>query len=94
MRDRNPELDLVMFRSTPMFTFGPSYTRDGYVMFTAAAQHFSAHSIQFDLVAQAQESIPGAFGGKGSVNVRYPREDAKPGLKHYVDEVLRRHGLL
>lgn len=93
VRDRNPDLAWVMFRSTPMFKFGP-YTRDGYVMFTAAAKHFSAHSIQFDLVAQAQAAIPGAFGGKGSVSVRYANEDAKPALKDYVDEVLRRHDLL
>lgn len=91
---RNPDLALVMFRGVPMFKFGPSYTRDGYVMFTAAAKHFSAHALEFDLVSDAKAAIPGAFGGKGCVSVKYTNEEAKPALKAYVDEVLRRRGFL
>lgn len=94
VRDRNPDLDLVMFRSTPMFKFGPSYTKDGYVMFTTAAKHFSAHALEIDLVAATKAKIPGAFGGKGCVSVKYDNEDAKPALKEFVDEALRRRGFL
>jgi hypothetical protein len=86
-----PDLPLVMFRSTPMFKFTDSYLK-GYVMFTAAKGHFSAHAIDFDLVAAAQQSIKGAFGGKGSVSVKYANTDAKPQLIDFVDDVLRRHG--
>lgn len=94
VRSRNPDLELTMFRSTPMFRFGPSYRSDGYVMFTAAAKHFSAHALEFDLVEQAQASIPGAFGGKGAVSVKYDNVAAKPALKRFVDEALRRRGFL
>ena len=94
VRERNPDLTLAMFRSTPMFRFGPSYTKDGYVMFTTASKHFSAHALEFDLVAQAKEKIPGAFGGKGCVSVRYDNEAARPALKEFVDEAMRRRGFL
>ncbi len=94
VRGRNPDLELVMFRSTPMFRFGPSYTKDGYVMFTTAAKHFSAHALEFDLVAETKGKIEGAFGGKGCVSVKYDNEAAKPALKEFVDEALRRRGFL
>ncbi len=90
---RAPRLEPVMFRQVPMYRFEASYLK-GYVMFTAAKGHFSVHAIDFDLVAAAQATIPGAFGGKGSVSVKYTNEGAKPALKEFVDVVLARHGFL
>ncbi len=88
--DQAPWLTVTMFRGVPMWKFADSYLK-GYVMFTAAKGHFSAHAIDFDLVAAAQREIPGAFGGKGSVSVKYANGAAKPALKRFVDEVLRAH---
>ena len=93
VESRCPDLPLVMFRSTPMFKFADSYLK-GYVMFTAASTHFAVHAIDFDLVSATREAIPGAAGGKGSVSVKYRNIDAKPRLKEFVDDVLRRHGYL
>ena len=87
-----PSQELVMFRQTPMFKFGRSY-QDGYVMFTAAKGHFAAHAIDFDLVEQTRQAIPGARGGKGSVAVKYTNEAAKPELRRFVDAVMARHGI-
>jgi hypothetical protein len=87
-----PSLELTMFRQTPMFKFDSSYL-DGYVMFTAAKSHFAAHAIDFDLVEDARARIEGARGGKGNVAVRYTNEDAKPGLRDFVDAVMARHGI-
>lgn len=87
-----PDLELTMFRQTPMFKFEDSYLK-GYVMFTAAATHFSAHAIDFDLVQAAKDSIPKSFGGKGCVSVKYTREDAKPALRDFVAAVTQRHGI-
>ena len=38
--------------------------------------------------------MPGAFGGKGSVSVKYANEAVKPALRAFVDEVLTRHGMM
>ena len=92
VRETYPDQELTMFRQTPMFKFGRSY-QDGYVMFTAAKGHFAAHAIDFDLVEQTREAIPGARGGKGSVAVKYTNEDAKPELRRFVDAVMARHGI-
>ena len=87
-----PGQQLTMFRQTPMFKFGRSY-HDGYVMFTAAKSHFATHAIDFDLVQQARDSIPGSAGGKGNVSVKYGNQAAKPALRSFVDAVMARHGI-
>ena len=92
VRTAYPGQELTMFRQTPMFKFGRSY-HDGYVMFTAAKSHFATHAIDFDLVQQAKDSIPGAAGGKGNVSVKYTNDSAKPGLRSFVDAVMARHGI-
>lgn len=92
VRGTYPGQEVTMFRQRPMFKFGRSY-QDGYVMFTAAAQHFSAHAVDFDLVQAAKDAIPGAKGGKGSVSVKYTAESAKPELRAFVDAVMARHGI-
>lgn len=91
--ERAPRLEATMFRGVPMYKFADSYL-SGYVMVTAAKGHFSVHLIDFDLVAAAQAAIPGAFGGKGSVSVRYSNEAAKPALLALIDTALERHGFL
>lgn len=87
-----PSVPPVMFRGVPMYKFEESYLK-GYVMFTAAKTHFATHAIDFDLVQQAREAIPGAAGGKGNVAVKYPNEDAKPALRDFIDAVMARHGI-
>ena len=89
----SPGLAPVMFRQVPMYRFFDSYQK-GYVMFTAAKNHFAAHAIDFDLVESARQAIPGAFGGKGSVAVKYSNTSARPALKQFVNTVLDRHGFL
>ncbi|MRG61669.1 hypothetical protein GE115_17560 [Agromyces sp. CFH 90414] len=91
--ERAPRLSPIMFRQVPMYRFFDSYQK-GYVMFTAAKDHFATHAIDFDLIAQAQADIPGAKGGKGNVAVKYSNVDAKPALKVLIDTVLERHGFL
>lgn len=91
LAERSPSLKPVMFRQVPMYRFSDSYLK-GYVMFTAARNHFSVHALDFDLVEAARNRIPGAFGGKGSVSVKYANTQAKAELRRFVDEVLERHG--
>ena len=92
VRTQSPELELTMFRGVPMFKFADSYLK-GYVMLTAAKTHLAVHAIDFDLIEQAKQAIPGAKGGKGNVAISYPKlPDAVPQLKVLIDQVLERHG--
>ena len=87
-----PSVAPTMFRQVPMYKFADSYLK-GYVMFTAAAKHLTAHAIHLDLVQEAKESIAGSFGGKGSVSVKYAAVEAKPAIRDFVDAVMARHGI-
>lgn len=63
---RYPDVQPTMFRSVPMFKFDDSYLK-GYVMFTGAAKHFSAHAIDFVLVEEFKARVGGGGKAKGCV---------------------------
>jgi len=87
-----PSVPYVMFRGRPMFKFEGTYLK-GYVMFTAASRHFTAHAIDFDLILDMKTRFPRASFGKGSIRIPFDDEAAKAPLRDFVDEVMRRHGV-
>jgi len=87
-----PSVPYVMFRGRPMFRFEGTYQK-GYVMFTAAARHLTAHALDFDLIVEMKPRFPRATFGRGSIKVLYTDEAAKGPLREFVDEVMRRHGV-
>jgi uncharacterized protein YdhG (YjbR/CyaY superfamily) len=87
-----PSVPYVMFRGRPMFKFEGTYLK-GYVMFTVAANHFTAHAIDFDLIVEMKPRFPRASFGKGSIKIPFDDEAAKQPLREFVDEVMRRHGV-
>lgn len=87
-----PSVPLLMFRSRPMFKFEGTYQK-GYVMFTAAAKHFTAHAIDFDLIESYKPRFPRASFGKGSIKIPFDDDAAKAPLREFVDEVMALHGV-
>jgi uncharacterized protein YdhG (YjbR/CyaY superfamily) len=87
-----PTVPYVMFRGRPMFKFEGTYLK-GYVMFTAAAKHLTAHAIDFDLIVDMKPRFPRASFGRGSIKIPYDDEAAKQPLREFIDEVMRRHGV-
>ncbi len=83
MKLHHGEIKPVMFRQRPMYKVGKSY-----VMFTAAKEYFSVHTLNFELIEEWKRQLPGAGNGKGCVNVRYTNIDAKPVLKAMCDKVI------
>ncbi len=75
-----------------MFKFEGTYLK-GYVMFTAASKHFTAHAIDFDLIEAAKPRFPGARFGKGSIKIPFGDLAAKEPLREFVDVVMARHGV-
>lgn len=84
MGSRHPDITPVMFRQRPMFKIGKSY-----VMFTVAKEHFTLHTLNFDLVEGLKAILPKAEFGKGSVKVKFSDTIAKPVLKGFCDEIIR-----
>lgn len=87
-----PSVPYLMFRGRPMFKFEGTYLK-GYVMFTAAANHFTAHAIDFDLIVDMKPRFPRASFGKGSIKIPFDDIAAKQPLREFVDEVMRRHAV-
>jgi hypothetical protein len=75
-----------------MFKFEGPYQK-GYVMFTAAAKHLTAHALEFDLIEQWKPRFPRASFGRGSIKVPYTDAAAKQPLREFIDEVMGRHGV-
>jgi uncharacterized protein YdhG (YjbR/CyaY superfamily) len=87
-----PSVPYLMFRGRPMFKFEGTYLK-GYVMFTAAAKHFTAHSIDFDLIEEAKPRFPRASFGRGSIKIPFGDVASKQPLREFVDAVMLRHGV-
>ncbi len=86
MDKRHPDVAPVMFRQRPMFKVGKSY-----VMFTAAARHFSVHTMNFELIDEMKQKLPKADYGKGCVKVRFTDDAAIPALEALVDRVIEQN---
>jgi hypothetical protein len=87
-----PSVPYVMFRGRPMFKFEGTYLK-GYVMFTAAAKHFTAHSIDFELIEAAKPGFPRASFGRGSIKIPFADLESKQPLREFIDAVMARHGV-
>ena len=87
-----PSVPYLMFRGRPMFKFEGTYLK-GYVMFTAAAKHFTAHAIDFELIEDWKPRFPRASFGKGSIKIPYGDVASKEPLREFVDAVMARHGV-
>ncbi len=89
MDEKHPELKITMFRQCPMYKFKNSYL-DGYIMFTVAKNHFTLHTLDFDLIEEMKSQFPKAGFGKGCVKVKYGDVDAIPALKEMCDKAIER----
>jgi hypothetical protein len=87
-----PSVPYVMFRGRPMFKFEGTYQK-GYVMFTAAAKHFTAHAIDFDLIEEWKPRFPRATFGRGSIKIPFGDLASKAPLREFVDAVMKLHGV-
>ena len=87
-----PSVPYVMFRGRPMFKFEGTYQK-GYVMFTAASQHLTAHAIDFDLIEAVKPKFPRASFGRGSIKIPFEDVASKAPLRDFVDAVMQRHGV-
>lgn len=87
-----PSVPYAMFRGRPMFKFEGTYQK-GYVMFTAASKHLTAHAIDFDLIEAAKPMFPRASFGRGSIKIPFDDVASKQPLREFVDAVMARHGV-
>lgn len=83
MEQHHGDIKPVMFRQRPMYKVGKSY-----IMFTAAKDYFSMHTLNFELINELKRQLPGSGNGKGCVNIKYTNIAAKPILKTMCDKII------
>ena len=61
-------------------------------MFTANKNHFSIHTLFFDIIEEMKEILPKAEFGKGCIKIKYKNIESKDELKKMCDKVIERFG--
>ena len=74
-RNTFPELEERMFYGMPAFRFD-----GGYIAFSVAKDHFTFHTLDFDMVEELKARLPKAGFGRGSVKVKFADREAIPVL--------------
>jgi uncharacterized protein YdhG (YjbR/CyaY superfamily) len=75
MRENFPELEETMFYGMPAFRF------DGiYIAFSVAKDHFTYHTLDFEMIEELKTLLPRAKFGRGSAKIRFSDSDAIPVL--------------
>ncbi len=84
MKKEHENITPVMFRQRPMFKVGKSY-----ILFSVAKEHFTIHTLNFELLEDLKNRLPKNSYGKGCIKVKFFQKDAKPILKDFCSNVIK-----
>jgi uncharacterized protein YdhG (YjbR/CyaY superfamily) len=85
MRDNYPELQETIFYQIPAFRF------DGqYIAFSVAKEHFTYHTLDFEMIEELKARLPGAKFGRGSAKISYTDREAIPVLFDVSRKIVQR----
>lgn len=73
MRENFPEAKEVISYQIPTYKFNKQY-----IAFSVAKEHFSFHTIDFEMIEELKGLLPKAKFGKGCANVKYGDKEAIP----------------
>jgi uncharacterized protein YdhG (YjbR/CyaY superfamily) len=86
MRKTHPEIPGGISYQMPMFKFNGMY-----VAFSAASDHFTFHTLDFDMIEELKSLLPKAKFGKGSAKVPYHDRTAVAILFSSIEKVIGRN---
>lgn len=86
MRETYPELPERISYGMPMWKFGGTY-----VAFSVARDHFTFHTLDFDVLEALKAQLPGASFGRGSAKVKFAERAAIPVLRQACRTIVERH---
>ena len=73
MRENFPEIPEIISYQMPMYKFNKTY-----IAFSLAKDHFTYHSLDFEMIEELKKLLPRAKFGKGSAKVSYADRAAQP----------------
>jgi len=85
MRKKHPHLqEIISYRI-------PTYKFDGqYIAFSVAKDHFTFHTLDFEVIKELKELLPKAKFGKGSAKIPFGHRDSIPILFEACDKIIAR----
>jgi len=85
MRENYPEIPERISYQIPMWKFDKQY-----VAFSVAKEHFTFHTIDFEMIEELKTLLPGAKFGKGSARISYDDRAAQPVLFDMIRKIISR----
>jgi uncharacterized protein YdhG (YjbR/CyaY superfamily) len=85
MRENFPEVQETISYQMPMYKFNRKY-----IAFSAAKEHFTFHSLDFEMIEALKELLPRAKFGKGSAKVKYEDRESIPILFEMSRRIVER----
>ncbi|WP_052011859.1 DUF1801 domain-containing protein [Youngiibacter fragilis] len=87
MRENHPDIPGRISYQMPMFKFNGMY-----VAFSAASDHFTFHTLDFDMIEELKGLLPKAKFGKGSAKVPYNDKASVEILISAIEKLIARYG--
>ncbi len=90
MRKNYSQLEEVLSFQMPTYKLGSGSMRN-YIAFSAAKNHFSLHTTDFDYVTELKTKLKNGGKGKGCVNVKFTDKDEFDILLKAISEIYSRN---
>jgi uncharacterized protein YdhG (YjbR/CyaY superfamily) len=85
MRENFPEIPEAISYQIPTYKFNRTY-----IAFSVAKEHFTFHTLDFDMIEELKTQLPKAKFGKGSAKVKYADRDSIPILLEMAKKIVSR----
>lgn len=86
MRQQFPDLRETISYQMPMYRFV-----DQYIAFSVAKDHFTFHTLDFEMIEELKSLLPHARFGKGSAKIRFSERASIPILFDVCKRIVARH---
>ncbi|MDF2543803.1 MAG: hypothetical protein K0S47_3521 [Herbinix sp.] len=86
MRDQFPQLEETFSFQMPMFKFNGKY-----IAFSVAKEHFTFHTLDFEMIEELKTLLPKAKFGKGCAKIKYQDTEAIPVLFNMSIKIVERN---
>lgn len=85
MRENYPEIPERISYQIPMWKLNQQY-----VAFSVAKEHFTFHTLDFEMIEELKSLLPGAKFGKGSAKIPYEDRAARQVLFDMIRKIMER----
>lgn len=86
MNKNYPRIEGKISYQMPMYKL-----KDCYIAFSVAKDHFSFHTLDFEMIEELHKLLTKAKFGKGCAKVKYADKEVIPILFNYCHKIIKKH---